>query len=511
MAEAFEFEVRPIEGATAAVGEEVTFKEEGGRLYSLNEDGEAFGVVPKATAARLEAAGIDSLSAEVASRADGIPTVSVEVAEVPAGDAAVQSAVAVATAAAAVEAAGKVAEPEVGAEPSVEPAPEEEPAAVERPPETPQGEVAAASVNSGAHFAQTDAAADAAPKKKSKTKYIAIAAVMAVVIVIIACVGLFSGEKTQTVTSDWLSIEVPEDWTVETLNEDAEPGDSLYCVRHIYSDEPGFYVYIGGPQQIDEEVQTQYEYDEVLAEWLYGAEKVDDFTIDDAVVQQYEVDSTEISLSFAPDDYELTDDSTEWAGYVYYVYSGTEYIVLRTFCLADEYDEDVGELEDILDSMVLEDASEPETVMQTVSDGEISIEVPAGWTVEDVTPSDASYDARIKAVQFDSSQMALLQTGTSLSGMENIYIPLIIFEQGYGLDSSTLEQSEYANGAILCKYDYSDEENGLAGYVEFVFSGDTVSTVFAVSVEDEFSENSETLETILDSLTIENPSEPDFS
>ena len=431
------------------------------------------------------------------------------------GDAAVQSAVAVATAAAAVEAAGKVAEPEVGAEPSAGPTSEEEPAAVEQPPEAPQGEVAAASVNSGAHFAQTDAAADAAPKKKSKTKYIAIAAVAAVVIVIIACVVLFSGEKTQTVTSDWLSIEVPEDWTVETLNEDAELGDSLYCVRHIYSDEPGFYVYIGGPQQIDEEVQTQYEYDEELEEWLYGAEKVDEFTIDGAVVQQYEVDSTEISLSYTPDDYELTDDSTEWAGYVYYVYSGSEYVVLRTYCLADEYDEGASELEDILDSMVLEDASEPETVMQTLTDGEISIEVPFGWSVESQTPDDASYETMITAVQYDSEQMAILQTGTSISGWSSLELVTAIAEQLYDLDSSTLDQSEYENGATICRYDfsYTVEDNGteVVGYIEFVFSGDTYSTILVLCVEDEFSENSETLESILDSMTIENPSEPDFS
>ena len=79
MAEAFEFEVRPIEGATAVVGEEVTFREEGGKLYALNEDGEAFGVVPKAVAARLEALGIDSLPAEVSSHAEGMPAVSVAI------------------------------------------------------------------------------------------------------------------------------------------------------------------------------------------------------------------------------------------------------------------------------------------------------------------------------------------------------------------------------------------------------------------------------------------------
>ena len=331
MSESFEFEVRPLHGATAAVGEEVSFREEGGKLYALNEDGEAFGVVPKAVAARLEAAGVDSLSAEVASRADGIPTVSVEVAEAPAGDAAVQSAVA------------------AGAET----------VAKEESDDAPGPEQAAARTGT--------APADASGTKKSKIKYVVIAAVAAAVIVIVACVSLFSGgatqTATQTVTSDWFSVEVPEDWTVETLNEDAEAGSGLYCVHHIYSDEPGFYLYIGGPRLIDSEYALAEEFDD-SSHWRYGSE----FTMDGAVVHQYQVDSAEVYLTFAPDDYELADDSTEWAGYVYYIYSGSEYMVVEAYCLADEYDESVGELEAIWDSVVLEDASEPESAVPELLD-----------------------------------------------------------------------------------------------------------------------------------------------
>ena len=505
MAEAFEFEVRPIEGVTAVVGEEVTFKEEGGKLYALNEDGEPFGVVPAKFVRQLE--GLETATATVASRSGGVPTVAVEVSVEPTPEDAASTAP--------VEAAAGAEEDQAEAPDESEQEPEMAASALEVETESKveatQGETDAdkiESAESDAPAAQNDAAADAPGKKKSKATYIAIAAVAAVVIVIIVCVGLFSGEKTQTVTSDWLSIEVPEDWTVETLNEDAEPSDSLYCVRHIYSDEPGFYVYIGGPQQIDEEVQTQYEYDEEYEEWLYGAEKVDDFTIDGAVVQQYEVDSTEISLSYTPDDYELTDDSTEWAGYVYYVYSGSEYIVLRTYCLADEYDEDVGELEDILDSVVLEDASEPEAVMQTVTSGEISIEVPAGWTVESEASDSSDIDNLVMAYRYDYTQVVFLQGGYSLSGKSFDYF-LTLIEANFGLDTNTLEKFEDGNGVVICRYEYSGDE--LVGYAEVVFSGDFASVITVVCTEDELAEDPETLESILDSVTIENPSEPDFS
>ena len=77
MSEPLEFEVRPIEGISVAVGEEVTFREEDGKLLALNEDGEAFGTVPRSFAARLEGAGIDSFAAKVASRTGDIPVVSV--------------------------------------------------------------------------------------------------------------------------------------------------------------------------------------------------------------------------------------------------------------------------------------------------------------------------------------------------------------------------------------------------------------------------------------------------
>lgn len=366
MSEILRFEVRPLAGGFAAVGEEVVFREDSGKLLALNEDGEPFGVVPKAMAARLEEAGIGFLSAEVASRADGIPTISVKVAEAPAGDAAAQGAAAADMGAAAEGVPASASGSDRAAAPA-------EAASAFRPAADELSVKTSTTSGSGGHFDQPYAPADASGTKKSKVKCVVIAAVAAAVIVIVACVGLLSGgatqNATQTVSSDWLSIEVPEDWTVETLNEDAEPGSGLYCCRDIYSDEPGFYVRLAGPLLIDDGYALIEEYDD----WLYGSE----FTMDGAVVHQYQVDSDEVSFSLAPDDYELTDDFndfTEWAGYVYYIYSGSEYMVLTTYCLADEYDQSAGELETIWDSVVLEDASEPESAVPDILDADAADE-----------------------------------------------------------------------------------------------------------------------------------------
>ena len=505
MSERFEFEVRPIEGATAAVGEEVTFRNEGGKLYALNEDGEAFGVVPAKFASQVE--GLGGVAATVASRSGGIPTI---VVEVPVGPAPED----VATTAP-VEASAEAEEDQ--AEAPDEFAQESEDAAfaseveTESKVEATQGETDAdkiESAGSDAPAAQADASANASGKKKSKTKYIAIAAVAAVFIVVIVCVVLFSGEKTQTVTSDWLSIEVPEDWTVDSDSDDEE--------TYVYPDDFTGFVAICGPDEIGHYLDYQYEFfDDTVAPIYYDGEVLDDSSIGDAVVQRLQVESSNLILEQLDEIEELADYAEdEWAGYVYYIYSGTEYMELKVFCLANEYDDHADELEEVLESVVLEDAQEPETVMQVLSDGETSIEVPADWLVEE-QESDESY--LVQAYQWDVTLMVTLQNGYSLSGLslKSVDYAASLFETLLGLDSSTLEQFEYENGAIIYRYDYSytDEDNDIdrVGYLEIVFSGDEASLIIVMSDEDEFAENSEKLESILDSLTIENPSEPDFS
>ena len=338
-------------------------------------------------------------------------------------------------------------------------------------------------------------------KKGPRTRNIVIGfAVVVAAIVLVVCVGLFAGGKTQTVTSDWLSIEVPEDWAVEAFSV-TEDGTFESFGEDAESDDFEFYMAIGGPYMINDDPQTLIEAFDLLED----TETLNEFTIDGAIVRRFEVDSADI-LWGVSEVAEGIDESAEWAGYDQFVYSGSEYCGIYVRCLADKYEEDVDKLEKILDSMVLEDASEPEIAMQMLSDGEISIEVPAVWTVED---SDSRVD--FMAYPDDRSQMVLLYTGIDISDVENLDDVLLVLESDSGVDSSTLEQSEYGDGAIVCRYDYSDDDAGATGYAEFVISGDTLSEIYIYCLDDELSEHSEMLETILDSLTIENPSEPDFS
>lgn len=74
-----EFEVRLIDGAMAVVGEEVTFKEENGKLLALNEDSEAFGVVPNKYAEQLKefAEQNSEMDAIVVAHGDGVSTIRV--------------------------------------------------------------------------------------------------------------------------------------------------------------------------------------------------------------------------------------------------------------------------------------------------------------------------------------------------------------------------------------------------------------------------------------------------
>ena len=152
-------------------------------------------------------------------------------------------------------------------------------------------------------------------------------------------------EGTMTIASDWLSLEVPGNWTRGTTDVLDFEYDVVYC-----PDDYTGYVCISSTEEID----GTYEDFRVSVEnaGADDGELVDEFTIDGAVVRRYEVDSG----------VEGVDGSYE--GFVQFVYSGSEYKQVVALCLADEYDEHVEEMEEILDSMTLEDPAEPGSVAE---------------------------------------------------------------------------------------------------------------------------------------------------
>ena len=376
MAEVFEFEVRPIEGATAVVGEEVTFRNEGGRLYALNEDGEAFGVVPKAVTVRLEAVGIDSLVAEVMSRAGGVPTISVM--GLGAEGAAAGAAGAATVVAAAATTSASAEEP-VAEEPQAEPTgPVEQPQLVEQQPEanqqpaeqqpaaTPQPEqpsqstsqpaVAQQSAGSTQPVAAAQPAAPAASAydsstadqdqggKKPKGKYIVIGVVAVVIVLFVICVVMtFAGsasDDTQTVSDGTISLEVPADWEVE---ED----DGSYVINS--TDHDAVVTLVSSTDLLDGSLTA----DEVCEAVASGVNSDDDSYLNEADGEETVTSEGAIVRTY---DYEYVYDDEEYEGEVEIILSGTSLSVVAAVG-TDAYED---EIEDVLDSVEVLDPSEPD-------------------------------------------------------------------------------------------------------------------------------------------------------
>ena len=190
-------------------------------------------------------------------------------------------------------------------------------------------------------------------KKKFKSKIVAIAAVLVAIVVVAAIAGC-SSEPTKTVTLEWLSVEVPEDCTVEyEENEYEYLGDWEDVTIHNWDDggnsDSFFTIYISGPFEI-EDYETEFETNEESTEdslpedgYVVTSET---FNEDDAIVQR---------ISYA---YENSDDdeySAIWGntGCYQYVYSGNEYIFI--WCISSEEEA----YETVLDSMTLENPSAP--------------------------------------------------------------------------------------------------------------------------------------------------------
>ena len=192
-------------------------------------------------------------------------------------------------------------------------------------------------------------------KKKTKPKGIFIAAALVAIVVVAAITGC-STEETQTVTSGWLSVEVPEDWTVETFD------SSIY----ICPDDFEGCLYIGGPGEAT--YYTESEQMEILEEYveqdyLADSSSSDTFTEDGATVYWFQYENA-TGLPLTPAVYEILDSDSYgtvgYSGYLQYVFSGDERAVIEFVCMPDEYEEHADEMEDVLDSMTLENPSAPE-------------------------------------------------------------------------------------------------------------------------------------------------------
>ena len=98
-------------------------------------------------------------------------------------------------------------------------------------------------------------------KRKAKSKSIVIAAALVAVVVVVAITGC-STEETQTVTMDWLSVKVPEEWTVEY-------GDGNWPSAGITPDDFDGYMSIFEAREIEDyesDIELQKDFANLIAD-----------------------------------------------------------------------------------------------------------------------------------------------------------------------------------------------------------------------------------------------------
>lgn len=174
----------------------------------------------------------------------------------------------------------------------------------------------------------------------------------------------------------------------------------------------------------------------------------------------------------------------------------------------EESDEEDSDSDDDEDD---EDAEEAEDT-QTVGDGTFTIEVPAEWTVEETdADEDENYDTVFNIYSDDNMEAVVFQTGISVSGSMSLDYLLYVLEESFGLDSETLEQTTLDGGAVVCRYDYENDDDGTEGFFETVVSGDTSAVIYAICDDDYIRDYADEFKEILDSLVVTDPAEPDFS
>lgn len=468
MDELLGFEVRPIQGVVVAVGEEVTFKEEDGKLLALNEDGEAFGVVPNRFAKSLHelTESGQGISAFVQSRSGGVPFIIVSRAKVTAvaDSGAVKPELE--------EKSGEekpneekpeqaVAADEAARDASIPVPPEEvskqQTGEAEQASETPELPGDADEQNALEPEALPPQSSSGQTKKSKKisqdTAGLIFCCAFCVILVIVIAAWPCDHEWAEaTCTEPATCIKCGEtegsalghDWQEATCTEPktcSRCGETRGDVSHTWVD------------ATCTEPATCSRCGETDGEAL--GHTVEDWTVD--------VEAT------------CTSEGSK---------SGT-----CTVC-----GEVITETIEMLD--------------QVISNGEYSIEVPGGWIVGDDSEDDEDFST-YNGFSSDLDQFLYFQAGISISGTGSVDVILTLVEETIDVDASSLEQTTTEEGAVICRYDF---DNGTyRGYYAIIFSGDTYANVLAYCEEDDFEEYSETLEGIVDSLTAENPSEPDFS
>ena len=366
-----------------------------------------------------------------------------------------------------------------------------------------------------------------------------LACMAALLALTLGLAGCSTETEPQSVSDGVITVEVPGSWTVEDYEEASESmeelGYSATTGQMAYPDDGYGLVFF---YSVEEVLDGSYTADAWTYSIAYGFESSDEgFTLDyDSLEETTTSDDAVIdTLEFAYVD----EDDAEWEGSFEIVYSGDTLSVLVCMCLTDEAEEYGEEVDDILDSLVVEDPSEPllldeealeeelaedleeeveeaeestgtETLTDgQVGDGEYTITLAGDWYVSETVLDESSGLVMEIGYSSDFSKAVVFYpsfptTGAGYSTMDEYEASFI---ESFEVEQSECTESTISDVVTVHRYDYADDD-GAVGYIQFTYSGDTCGLVVVFGYDE--SDLSD-LQAIVDSMTVANPTASTFA
>lgn len=337
----------------------------------------------------------------------------------------------------------------------------------------------------------------------------------------LALVGCSGEEEVeyQTVGDSAFTIEVPTTWTVEESEADEEDVYNTYECTYTSDDFSAIVILqtselpdLGADLGAAEEDDLYAALEESFEENGCETGEVTETTTTDGVVERCYDCSWEI------DDSALT-------GYIETVISGEDFACIWVFCHEDQFENYSTDLDAVLDSLTIADPAEPDfsnvvvaEETQTIGNEDFTIEVPVSWDVEAEEADGYTQYTAESTSEVDYEALAILQTMTleyiGATTTDEIIDTYDYMLELYGIETNDVHESTSDEGVVTCTYECEwpmTDDYTLYGYIEIVISGDDSASIWVFCPEEQNEEYGYLLDTILDSLVIVDPSEPDFS
>lgn len=374
---------------------------------------------------------------------------------------------------------------------------------------------------------------------------LALLLMLALLAMTLGLVGCSSEEELepQSVSEDVITIEVPGSWTVEEADI-SEYSDLLSgYVYSAVSDDGSCSVVIGSYVGALDGTCTADELTYSIASELESSDG--GFTVDEDSLEETTTSDGVVTHTMGVA--YIDDAGTGWEGSFVIYYSGEDVAEILALCEQEEVEEHLSDIEDVIDSAVIADASEPlffdeeayeeelaeeleedladaeedledaedssDSEVLTdgqIGDGEYTLSLPGSWYVEDSAYDDETYDLSVY-VAFSSDfteylifypSMPTVDLGvTSMEQFETAFLESMEYDAGECTESTT------SDGVVNHRYSSTDED-GITTYINFTYSGDTCGIIFASGYDDEALAD---VSSIIDGITVANPSAPSIS